>query len=113
MLCLVPAGEALGGARVGMVVTAQLLPIGHAPPPAQGSGPVPQGHVVCRISLRSTDASLAAAVAAAPARWIAELFGRTMVDGVDAGEARKVCSLDHYVLLDDEHVRASLKASHI
>lgn len=40
---------------------------------------------MCRMSVRSTDATVIEPIAHDPARWIEELCGRTMVEGINAG----------------------------
>lgn len=79
------AGKVLGRTQIGIVVTGQLLPVGLPPPRVYTGGHVAVGHVVCRLSVRSTDASVIEPISVDPARFIEELFGRTMVEGINAG----------------------------
>ena len=81
------AGEALGGARIGIIIVAQLLPIDTPPQRIHSGGLVPTGHVVCRMSVRSTQADVIDTVMADPPRFLLELFGRTLVEGINAGRS--------------------------
>jgi len=79
------AGEALGGFKLGMVISGQLLPVGLPPPRVHSGGHVATGHVVCRMCVRSTDPQVVHVLSKEAARWIQEVFGRTMVEGTNAG----------------------------
>ena len=79
------AGKVLGRTDIGVVITGQLLDIGLPPPRVYSGGHVAVGHVVCRLSVRSTDPAVIEPVSVDPARWIEELCGRTMVEGINAG----------------------------
>ena len=81
------AGVILGRTAVSIVITGQLLPIGLPPPKVYSGGHVAAGHVVCRMSVRSTSASVIEPIEYDPARWIEELCGRTMLEGINAGVA--------------------------
>ena len=80
------AGEALGGSRLGILISGQLLPVGLPPPRVHSGGHVALGHVVCRMCVRSTDPDVVQVLGKEAARWIQEVFGRTMVEGTNAGE---------------------------
>ena len=82
---IVTAGEVLGGFRVAIVISGQLLPIGAPPPRLTNSPRVAIGHVVCRISIKATEPDVVVAIQQDPARFIEEIFGKTLVEGVNAG----------------------------
>lgn len=78
------AGEALGGTKLGILISGQLLPVGLPPARLHSGGHVATGHVVCRMCVRSTDSEVIQVLSKEAARWIQELFGRTMVEGTNA-----------------------------
>lgn len=75
----------MGGAKLAIVITAQLLPIGRSPRSLSGET-VPTGHAVCRMSFRSTQEDVIETINDDPGNWVRDLFGRTMVEGMNAGE---------------------------
>ena len=83
--CMQITGRLLGRTDIGIVISGQLLPVGLPPPRVYTGGHVAVGHVVCRLSIRSTDPSVIEPISIDPARFMAELCGRTMVEGINAG----------------------------
>jgi hypothetical protein len=75
----------LGGTKLGILISGQLLPVGLPPARLHSGGHVATGHVVCRMCVRSTDSEVIQVLSKEAARWIQELFGRTMVEGTNAG----------------------------
>lgn len=90
-------GEVFGGAKLGIISTAQLLPIGRPPTRVHSGETVATGHVVYRMSMRCTQADVIESIAADPGQWLEELFGRTLVEGTNAGSlCRLFKSIDSY-----------------